>query len=48
MNEFDRKRMIEFISEIFNYTIEEVEGWSDTNIYNAYLSAQKLIDDYED
>ena len=48
MSNPDRKKMIELISQVFNYTSDEVEEWSDINIYNAYLSAQKAIDDYED
>ena len=48
MSEIDRMNMIRLICEVFNYTADEVELWSDSNIYNAYLSAQKAIDDYED
>ena len=48
MNELDRKKMMELVSQVFNYSIEELEDWSDTNIFNAYLSAQKAIDDFEE
>lgn len=48
MNEHDRTEMIEVICDIFNYMPEELELWNDTNIYNAYLSAQKAINDCED
>lgn len=48
MSEIDRKEMMELVSQVFNYTIEELEDWSDTNIFNAYLSAQKAIDDSEE
>ena len=44
----DKQYMINLICDVFNYTVEEVELWSDENIYNAYLSAQKIIDDFED
>ena len=48
MNEFDREKMIDLVCAVFNYTPEELELWSDTNIFNAYLSAQKAIDECED
>ena len=48
MNELDRMKMMELVSQVFNYSIEELEDWTDTNILNAYLSAQKAIDECED
>lgn len=44
----NRQDMINLICDVFNHTPEELELWSDNNIYNAYLSAQKIIDDFED
>lgn len=44
----NEQNMIDLICDVFNHSPEELEDWSYENIYNAYLSAQKIIDDFED